>query len=167
MRFCMRKTLAALALLAGTSALANIGEVTQRTTVATAPSVSMPPPRATQFDFSAHSPRSSVMVVPPGEWISLPGGGRLRFEGIDDSRCPRDAACFWAGNISVGFLLQAGGVDQVGTLTWPADQLTTGQNSTACVLSYRLTLTGVEPERSDSEPIDLARYRFTLGVGQC
>ena len=52
-------------------------------------------------------PTSLVMAI--GEEVRL-GGGRLKLERIAaDSRCPKDAQCVWAGEVTLAFTYAAGG----------------------------------------------------------
>jgi hypothetical protein len=107
------------------------------------------------------------LVARLGEWLKISDRERIKFDGIHDSRCPRDATCFWAGNVTVYFVLQTGeGREGNGKLSWPLAYLP-DDSPTACALGRRMTLTGVEPERVTQAAIPDAKYRLALSVGDC
>ena len=46
----------------------------------------------------------SSITLQPGEQVTLPGGGTLRYVGLAaDSRCPEKTQCIWAGDADVLF----------------------------------------------------------------
>jgi hypothetical protein len=49
-------------------------------------------------------------VLAPGQQTTVPGAGTVRFEGVtNDSRCPGDAICVWAGDATVRVVVSASG----------------------------------------------------------
>jgi hypothetical protein len=50
------------------------------------------------------------VVLGPGQQTAVPGAGAIRFEGVaNDSRCPGDAICVWAGDATVRVVVSASG----------------------------------------------------------
>jgi hypothetical protein len=50
------------------------------------------------------------VVLAPGEQTVVPGAGAIRFEGVaNDSRCPGDAICVWAGDATVRVVVNMSG----------------------------------------------------------
>jgi hypothetical protein len=50
------------------------------------------------------------VVLAPGEETVVPGAGAIRFDGVaNDSRCPGDAICVWAGDATVRVVVIASG----------------------------------------------------------
>jgi hypothetical protein len=50
------------------------------------------------------------VVLAPGQQTSVPGAGDIRFEGVaNDSRCPGDAICVWAGDATVRVVVAMSG----------------------------------------------------------
>lgn len=85
----------------------------------------------------------------------------LRFRGISqDSRCPSDVQCVWAGNAVAQFTLSSG----VG----PASEInlnTTLDPKSAVFSGYRITLVGLSPVPRSGSTIPQASYVATLTVG--
>lgn len=53
---------------------------------------------------SAHA-----ITLAPGESRQLPSGATLRFDEVEDSRCPPGVRCVWAGKLSCRFSLAQDG----------------------------------------------------------
>jgi hypothetical protein len=50
------------------------------------------------------------VVLAPGQQVAVPGTGAIRFEGVaNDSRCPGDAICVWAGDATVRVVVSTSG----------------------------------------------------------
>lgn len=84
---------------------------------------------------------------------------RLRFEEVlEDSRCPADVMCVWAGNARVRLLLEAD--------TDPAELLlNTGLEPRAApAAGYLVTLEAVQPGTHSERAIQPADYVVTLRV---
>ena len=59
---------------------------------------------------SPGSPIDQRVVLAPGATTSVPGGTTVRFEGVtNDSRCPGDAICVWAGDAIVRVIVSSSG----------------------------------------------------------
>jgi hypothetical protein len=72
---------------------------------------------------------------------------------LEDSRCPKDVNCFWAGQVRIHALVSGG--------TWQIERDLT-QGKPIPVADGTLELTSVEPERRQDTPIALKDYRFTF-----
>lgn len=46
------------------------------------------------------------------ETVALPTAGTLTFAGVEDSRCPENVQCVWAGNATVDLQLRSGQANQ-------------------------------------------------------
>ena len=65
------------------------------------------------FDINAQSRRSTVAVQIHNEKNVPRAGFRIKFvEMVDDSRCPVDTNCIWAGNAKVKITVQRNGQEQ-------------------------------------------------------
>lgn len=72
---------------------------------------------------------------------------------VEDSRCPMNARCIWAGRVVLRVKVQGG--------AWSREiDLTLGEPVT--VADGALTLIGVAPERRTDQPIAPRDYRFTF-----
>jgi hypothetical protein len=95
-----------------------------------------------------------------GETVDVAQTGlRITFREVrDDSRCPVDAVCLWAGNATVELVLQRALADTtvaVNTLLEPR-AVVSGD--------YRLELLGLTPQPRIDEPTDPNTYRARLRV---
>lgn len=93
----------------------------------------------------------------------LDDGTELVFRDVaDDSRCPTDAECVWAGDASVVISVRpAAGEPTLVTLH-------TGQPDTraASAAGLRLTLERLDPQPSSGQPIERTRYRAVVALGK-
>jgi hypothetical protein len=48
-------------------------------------------------------------TLEPGQHLAVAPGTNLHFDAVDDSRCPPNVHCIWAGKLSYRFSLQRGG----------------------------------------------------------
>ena len=76
----------------------------------------------------------------------------------EDSRCPTDVVCVWAGNGRVRLQVQRGG--QTDTL----DLNTTLDPHERVVGSLRIKLIALDPKKTQARAIPAAEYRATLVV---
>lgn len=84
------------------------------------------------------------------------GGLRIRpIEVIEDSRCPANVQCVWAGRLIVRARMNGDGWTQVRDFELGAFQ---------AVDQYRVTLVNAEPSKTAPGPIDPRAYRFTFDV---
>jgi hypothetical protein len=85
---------------------------------------------------------------------------RIRFNGVsDDSRCPSDVQCVWAGNAVVRLsLTSTGNPDSNAALNITLDP------KFADSAGYRVTLVGLKPYPRSGSPISAGDYVATLRV---
>lgn len=132
-------------------------------------------PRAALLALLAASPGGCARDTPtdraPGADTTItlaPGGEALPFGGIfglsflevtNDSRCPRDVLCIWAGNAVARLGLRAG----MGP-TVPYALNTTLDPRSVVYGIYRVSLVGLEPTPLSTAAIPPGDYRVTLRV---
>jgi len=98
------------------------------------------------------------VVLAPGQQTAVPGAGAIRFEGVaNDSRCPGDAICVWAGDATVRVVvLASGGVSS-------SYELHTFDLKPVQHLGLTIGLDALSPYPFASKgPIPPADYRVTL-----
>lgn len=91
------------------------------------------------------------------------GDLRIRFIGVpEDSRCPADVECVWAGNakIVLGVSLKDSTDETVLTLSSTLDP------REALYAGYRIRFVSLKPERFSERTINPAEYRVTLIVSR-
>lgn len=111
----------------------------------------------------------SAVVADPGVAFSLPVGKtatvngtsvRITFNRVtDDSRCPVDVQCVWAGDAKIELTIigQGGPADaKVISITPPNNEVTSG--------NLRIRLVGLEPAPKQSEPSASRAYVAQLIV---
>ena len=114
---------------------------------------------------SPDGPFRTEVTLQPGQVTAVASTPlRVGFERVSsDSRCPADALCIQSGDALV--VLKVSIDDRAG-----ADILlrtrggTTGENLTAVVAGYELSVTGLQPYPVSSSPIAPGDYRVTLTV---
>lgn len=100
-----------------------------------------------------------------GDEITLAPGERVQFSSeqlevqfiavTEDSRCPRDTTCVWAGEVKVQLALRAGDGDA---------QLEVIAGQSAANGGWRVSVLSVRPERISSAPIPSGDYRVVLQI---
>jgi hypothetical protein len=112
------------------------------------------------------APARELQAADPGAEVTLAPGAavsvrntdlEVRFVAVtEDSRCPRDVACIWAGEVKAQLEIResANGVSQVEVLE--GDSTAAGK--------YRVTLVRVEPRPTNTARIAPQDYRATLKV---
>jgi len=76
----------------------------------------------------------------------------VRFLSVtDDSRCPRDATCVWAGEVKIRLLINASQTEIV-------------EGGSTAAGAFRVTLVRVEPQRMSTTQIAPQDYRATLTI---
>jgi hypothetical protein len=81
---------------------------------------------------------------------------RIRpIEVVEDSRCPAQVQCVWAGRLVVRARMNGPGWTQVRDFELGVFQ---------AVDQYRVTLISAEPQKGSPGEIDRSAYRFTFGV---
>ncbi|WP_049775166.1 hypothetical protein [Deinococcus proteolyticus] len=105
------------------------------------------PPALQTEQQDARNPRQSVKLG-AGELGTLgtpgaPGSARVAVLGVQDSRCPEDTMCIWAGEVQARVLLIEGGRWKVLQLRWRPGQLDAeegqGQGTADRTAGVRLT----------------------------
>jgi hypothetical protein len=93
-----------------------------------------------------------------GETVSV-GDLRLTFRGVEnDSRCPIDAVCVWAGDAEIALRIEQGSQAAVAALHTTLDPKKTEWNG------YTVQLVSLAPATRASKAIDPADYRATILV---
>jgi hypothetical protein len=93
----------------------------------------------------------------PGEWANFESEQlQVKFVGIDeDSRCPNDVACVWAGEVVVRLTLRRNSRN---------NEVAVRETQSLAVDGYEVSVLQVLPPRASSGPVALADYRITLKV---
>lgn len=104
-------------------------------------------------------PKASLdepFTVGIGDATRLASGPTIEItELLEDSRCPPDVQCIWAGRVRFGVTLTTDAHPYAGELTWPDGDLTLG--------GHAVELLEVTPDPS-TEPTAPRQYRATLVV---
>ncbi|MES1262803.1 MAG: hypothetical protein ABUL69_00500 [Peristeroidobacter soli] len=95
------------------------------------------------------------VTLAPGERVFLDKTVPVRFLSVvEDSRCPQDATCIWAGQVTIL-------IDGVEGHMRPTDLR---EGSSISVDQYQVTLVRVEPQPVSTAKIARENYRATLRV---
>ncbi|MBC8024364.1 MAG: hypothetical protein H7Y89_00085 [Steroidobacteraceae bacterium] len=99
------------------------------------------------------------ITLAPGATASVEGAEMtVRFVAVtEDSRCPLDVTCIWAGEVKVQFAIR---ISQV------ASQMTLREGDSAAAGVYRVTLLRVEPRPASTARVVASEYRATLKIGR-
>lgn len=99
----------------------------------------------------------------PGQTVRLRGGGlSVTFPGVaEDSRCPVDVQCVWAGNARVALRAARPGGSMVAL-----DLNTTLEPRAAEAFGHTLRLVGLAPAPTQGTPIRPQDYRARLVIGK-
>ena len=76
-----------------------------------------------------------------------------------DSRCPSDAVCVWAGEAVLAFVLHEDGLASGRSIA-----VSPGASAAAVLGSYRLTVLDVQPEATTAGQIAQSDYRATVAL---
>jgi len=97
------------------------------------------------------------ITLAPGATASVSGTAlTVRFVAVtEDSRCPVDVTCIWAGEVKVQLEVKVSLV---------ASEMTLREGDSAVAGVYRVTLLRVEPRPASSGRIAARDYRATLKV---
>lgn len=103
-------------------------------------------------------------VLEPGETVVVEGTAlEVTFREVsEDSRCPVDATCVWAGNAGIAVETALDGVERAFRLNTTVHP-STGPRS-ADLDGYRLELVGLEPEPRTGRSIPQRDYRASFLV---
>jgi hypothetical protein len=98
----------------------------------------------------------AIVTLAPGQWVSVKSTSmKVRFVAVtEDSRCPRDVTCIWAGEVKVQLEIR-----QSSQLASPVEIREGGSTAAG---AHRVTLVQVEPQRTSTTPIAAQDYRATL-----
>ena len=98
------------------------------------------------------------VTLSPGETTSVNSTEfKVRFVAVtEDSRCPRDVTCIWAGEVKIQFEIH-----ESAKSTSPVEILEGGNS---VVGAYRVTLVRVEPATRSTARIAPQDYRATIVV---
>lgn len=117
---------------------------------------------------SASGPSASDVVnidrdfeLKPGQTARVDGTAfSVSFVGVpEDSRCPTDVVCVWAGNGAVSLVV----TDDTGAKSTVVLNTTLSPRSVT-TSGYEVSLTGLKPDPKQGSPIPLANYVATLRV---
>lgn len=98
------------------------------------------------------------VTLAPGESVPVSGADlKVRFITVgEDSRCPRDVACMWAGEVKVRLDISEG--------MKPIRSVEVTEGGNAEVGTWRVTVVRVEPQPVSTAKIQPQDYRVTLRV---
>jgi len=98
-----------------------------------------------------------VELAPGEQAVFEPHGLTVEFvKVVEDSRCPTDVTCVWAGEVKVLLSTRFRAADAF------QSEITAGQDAT--VGDFRLAVVRVQPERVSTREIAPEEYRVTLSV---
>jgi len=105
------------------------------------------------------------VTLRPGEVTAVASTPlRVGFERVaSDSRCPADALCIQSGDALVVFRVSIEGA-AAADISLRTRGGTTGENLTAVVAGYELSVAGLQPYPISASPIAPGDYRVTLVV---
>lgn len=108
--------------------------------------------------FPIHAKRLQDIKVQINKSVTM-NGLKIEFvELVEDSRCPVDVECVWAGNAKIKIRVTKGRKSQLLDL----DMMTKGTKPNYG--TYRLTLKGLSPELRSNVRINRNAYVATIGV---
>jgi hypothetical protein len=93
----------------------------------------------------------------PGEWAHLQAEDlEIKFAGIaEDSRCPNDVVCVWAGEVVVRFTVRRNSRNK---------DVLVKETQGLAVDGYTIKILQVLPPRASSGPLPPGDYRVTLKI---
>lgn len=114
---------------------------------------------------SPDGPFRAEVTLRPGQVTAVASTPlRVGFERVaSDSRCPADALCIQSGDALVVFRVSVDG-RAAADISLRTRGGTTGENLTAVVAGYELSIAGLQPYPLSSSPIAPGDYRVTLVV---
>ena len=98
-------------------------------------------------------PASTGPTAALGEVATVEGARIRPIEVVEDSRCPVNVQCVWAGRLTLRARMTGSGWSQVRDFQLGVPQ---------AVDRYRITLTHADPPKAEPGPIDRRSYRFTF-----
>lgn len=114
---------------------------------------------------SPDGPFRTEVTLRPGQATAVASTPlRVGFERVaSDSRCPADALCIQSGDALVVFRVSVDGRNGA-EINLRTRGGTTGDNLTAVVAGYELSIAGLQPYPISTSPIEPGDYRVTLVV---
>ena len=107
----------------------------------------------------AFAKRTNDVQVQINKEVTASGGLKIAFvELVEDSRCPADVECVWAGNAKIKVRVTKNGKSQILEL----EMVTKGMRPNFG--NYRLTLKALSPELRSNVRIDRNGYVATIEV---
>jgi hypothetical protein len=107
-------------------------------------------------------PQAGGTLLRIGDAVPLERGARLVFVGVgQDSRCPADVVCVWAGNAAVLFSVRF-------TMPRQSVQVTINTMLEPTILEFgstRVTVVSLSPVPTASVPTDPSKYIVEVRVG--
>ncbi|WKZ29129.1 MAG: hypothetical protein QY323_00200 [Patescibacteria group bacterium] len=103
----------------------------------------LPEPPAPETESSVDITLGEAFTLQPGQTGEIDGGVRLTLLGINDSRCPADVQCIWAGELTAHLRLDV----SEETPSLQEFFLGTARGSTTRVSGYAFTLKDASEER--------------------
>jgi hypothetical protein len=125
----------------------------------------------TAFAQIGGSPTKASLGVPftlaPGETAEVEDSDiYVKFLNVtEDSRCPSDVVCVWAGQVSVSINLLTSDSD-LGTFTLTLGAASNTSMAERVVEGFRIKLTDVQPYPVSTHQIALSEYRASLAISK-
>jgi len=108
----------------------------------------------------AASLNQEVQLAPKEQAAYGPQGLTVEFvRVVEDSRCPKDTTCVWAGEVKVEVATRAGSAAAV-----QQHEIKAGESAT--VGAFQVMVVNVQPEKLSTREIPPEDYRVTLKVEQ-
>jgi hypothetical protein len=100
------------------------------------------------------------VTLPPGDMVRVKAAElAVRFVGVsEDSRCPRDVTCVWAGEVKVQL--------EIHLAAQAASQTEVRAGDSTVAGAYRISLVRVEPQPKTGAKIAPQHYRATLKIDE-
>jgi hypothetical protein len=115
-------------------------------------------PTATPTAQVFEPPPARVFTLRIGQTITVEDGWPIRFDAIlEDSRCPIDVQCIWAGQVRVALTVQREGTFVLIEAVMPG-----GSPTQAIVDGRSLLLRSIDPKPVSTRQIEQSEYRLTL-----
>jgi Family of unknown function (DUF6174) len=110
------------------------------------------------------SPETEVLTMAVDDQVTVSGGQTVRFDRVsEDSRCPDNADCIWAGRAIIDLTLGQGTDTQ--TISLVLGARVEGESNSESLFGVAITLVGVSPYPADAgTPIGAGEYRIQLIV---
>jgi hypothetical protein len=107
----------------------------------------------------AASLSEAIQLAPSEQAAYQPLGLSVEFVRVmEDSRCPSDTTCVWAGEVKVQV------ATRIGTAEAVQHEIKAGEHTT--VGAFRVAVVDVQPQRVSTREIPQEEYRVTLKVEQ-